>query len=91
METVLWQALAGTRGGPNRARILRALAEQPRNANRLAEELGLAYNTVRHHLEVLEENRIVTSSDADYGTVYVPSERARANWDTVEEIISQVG
>jgi len=90
METVLWQALAGTRGGPNRARILRALAERPRNANRLAEELNLAYNTVRHHLEVLEENRIVTSSDADYGTVYVPTERARANWETVEEIISQV-
>jgi len=90
METVLWQALAGTRGGPNRARILRALAERPRNANRLAEELDLAYNTVRHHLEVLEENRIVTSSDADYGTVYVPSDRTRANWDTVEEIITQL-
>ena len=90
METVLWQALAGTRGGPNRARILRLLEERPRNANRLAEDLGLAYNTVRHHLDVLEENGIITSGEADYGTVYLPSERARANWDTVEEIVSQV-
>jgi DNA-binding transcriptional ArsR family regulator len=90
METVLWQALAGTRGGPNRARILRALEERPRNANRLADDLDLAYNTVRHHLDVLEENGIVTSSDVDYGTVYLPSERARTNWGTVEEIISQV-
>jgi DNA-binding transcriptional ArsR family regulator len=90
METVLWQALAGTRGGPNRARILRALDARPRNANRLAEDLDLAYNTVRHHLDVLERNGIVTSSDEDYGTVYLPSERARSNWDTVEEIISQV-
>ncbi len=90
METVLWQALAGTRGGPNRARILQALEERPRNANQLADDLDLAYNTVRHHLEVLEENRIVTKSDAEYGTVYLPSDQVRAHWDTVEEIISQV-
>jgi DNA-binding transcriptional ArsR family regulator len=50
----------------------------------------LAYNTVRHHLEVLEDNGIVTSGDVDYGAVYLPSERARANWDTVEDIITQV-
>jgi DNA-binding transcriptional ArsR family regulator len=90
MEVVLWQALAGTRGGPNRARILRALDDRPRNANQLAEDLDLAYNTVRHHLEVLERNDIVTSSDADYGTVYVPSDRVRAHWETAEEILSQV-
>jgi len=90
METVLWQALAGTRGGPNRARILRKLDERPRNANQLADDLGLAYNTVRHHLDVLEQNGIVTSSDADYGTVYLPSEPARSHWDTVEEIVSRM-
>ncbi|WP_276273915.1 ArsR/SmtB family transcription factor [Haloarcula litorea] len=90
MDTVLWQVLAGTRGGPNRARILRALDERPRNANRLADDLDLAYNTVRHHLDVLEESDVVTSSDEDYGTVYLPSDRARAHWETVERIISQV-
>lgn len=88
---VLWQALAGTRGGPNRARILQALDERPRNPNQLAEDLDLAYNTIRHHLEVLERNEIVASSDADYGTVYMPSDRAREHWNTVEEIMSQVG
>lgn len=90
MEAVLWQTLAGTRGGPNRVRILRALDDRPRNANRLAEDLDLAYNTVRHHLDVLEDNGIVTSPDEDYGAVYLPSDRARANWDTIEEILSQV-
>ncbi|WP_262180472.1 ArsR/SmtB family transcription factor [Haloarcula laminariae] len=90
MDTVLWQTLAGTRGGPNRARVLRALDAQPRNANRLADDLDLAYNTVRHHLEVLEENGVITSSDADYGVIYLPSERARDNWDTVERILTQV-
>ena len=90
METVLWQTLAGTRGGPNRARVLRALDEQPRTANQLAEDLDLAYNTIRHHLEVLEDNGVVTSSDASYGVIYLPSERAQNHWDTVEQILSQV-
>ena len=90
METVLWQALAGTRGGPNRARILSALDDRPRNANQLAEDLDFAYTTVRHHLEVLEDNGVVTSSEANYGTVYLPSDRARSNWETVTSIISQV-
>ncbi|RLM53885.1 ArsR family transcriptional regulator [Halobellus sp. Atlit-31R] len=90
MDTVLWQTLAGTRGGPNRARILRALDERPRNANQLAQDVDLAYNTVRHHLQVLEENGVVTSSDASYGTVYLPSDRAEQHWETVEKIITQL-
>ena len=90
METVLWQTLAGTRGGPNRARVLRALSDQPRNANQLADDLDLAYNTVRYHLDVLEDNGVITSSDADYGVIYLPSERARNHWDTIERILTQV-
>ncbi|MFB6281961.1 MAG: ArsR/SmtB family transcription factor [Haloferacaceae archaeon] len=90
MEAVLWQVLAGTRGGPNRARILKALDERPRNANRLAEDLDLAYQTVRHHLDVLERNDVVTSSDEDYGRIYLPSDRTRQHWDTVERIVEQV-
>lgn len=90
MEAVLWQVLAGTRGGPNRARILNAVRERPRNANRLAEETGLAYQTVRHHLDVLERNDVVTSTDEDYGAVYLPSDRTRQHWDTVEDIIDQI-
>jgi DNA-binding transcriptional ArsR family regulator len=90
MDTVLWQTLAGSRGGPNRARILRALDDRPRNANRLADDVDLAYDTIRHHLRVLEDNGVVTSSDGDYGVVYLPSDRARANWETVETILTQV-
>lgn len=90
MEAVLWQVLAGTRGGPNRARILRALNKRPRNANQLAEDLELAYKTIRHHLDVLEDNDVIESTDTDYGAVYLPSDRARREWGTVEEIIDQV-
>lgn len=90
MEAALWYVLSGTRGGANRARILRALDERPRNANQLAEDLELDYKTVRHHLDVLEENNVVTDSGDDYGKVYLPSEAARANWETAEEVIQKV-
>jgi len=90
MEAVLWQVLAGTRGGPNRARLLRAVEEQPRNANQLAEALDLDYKTVRHHLEVLEENEVVRSSDYDYGAVYLPTDRTQQHWETVEEVLSKM-
>jgi len=90
MEAVLWQVLAGTRGGPNRARLLRAVEERPRNANQLAEALDLDYKTVRHHLGVLEENDVVESSDYDYGAVYLPTDRARQHWDTVEEVFAKM-
>jgi len=90
MEAALWYVLTGTRGGPNRARLLRAVDSRPRNANQLAEDLSLDYKTVRHHLDVLVENDIVQSSGDDYGAVYLPTERARTNWETVEEILEEV-
>ena len=90
MEAALWYVLAGTRGGVNRVRILRALDERPRNANRLAETLDLDYKTVRHHLDVLMDNDILRKSGDDYGAVYLPTDRVRHNWETVEEIIEEV-
>jgi len=66
---------------------LKALDERPRNANRLADDLDLAYQTVRHHLDVLEENDVLVSFNDDYGTVYLPSDRTRRHWDVVERIV----
>lgn len=90
MEGVLWYVLTGTRGGPNRARILRTLDHRPQNANQLAETLELDYKTVRHHLDVLEDNGVVTKSGEEYGAVYLPSDRAKKHWETVEEILDEV-
>jgi DNA-binding transcriptional ArsR family regulator len=90
MEAALWYVLAGTRGGVNRVRILRALDERPRNPNQLAEALSLNYDTVRHHLDVLAENDVVEASGDDYGAVYLPTDRARDHWDVVTEITEQL-
>jgi len=90
MEGVLWYVLSGTRGGPNRVRILHALSERPRNPNQLAEDLDLDYKTVRHHLDVLTDNGLVTSSGDEYGAVYLPTDRVEHHWETVEKITEEV-
>jgi len=90
MEAALWYVLTGTRGGENRVRLLRAIEERPQNANRLAEEHDLDYKTVRHHLDVLVDNDIVTKSGDEYGAVYLPTENTRRHWDVIEEIVETV-
>ncbi len=58
-RSLLWYLLAGTRGGPNRIRILEELHDRPHNANQLAAELDMDYRTVRHHLRLLESNGLI--------------------------------
>ena len=84
----LWYVLTGTRGAPDRARILLALDGRPRSARRLAADLDVA--TVSHHLDVLVENGVVHERDDQDETVYVPSPWARRHWTTVEDVIEQV-
>ncbi|PSP61421.1 ArsR family transcriptional regulator [Halobacteriales archaeon QH_8_64_26] len=90
MEAVLWYVLTGTRGGANRVRILRAIEDRPRNANQLAEALDLDYKTVRHHLDVLQENGIIESSGDDYGAIYLPTDQARHHWEVIERIMEEI-
>ena len=86
MEKALWYLLAGTRGGENRARIIRCLLDRPRNPNQLATDLDLDYNTVTHHLDTLEDHGVVESSGDEYGAIYVVTDRFDHHRDTFEEI-----
>lgn len=90
MEGVLWYLLASSRGGPTRVRILRALAAHPQNANQLATRLDLDYTTIRHHLDVLMKNNVVTRTGDDYAAAYLFTEQVKTNWDIVEEILATV-
>lgn len=81
--------LTGTPGGPNRAGILQAIDRRPLNANQLADYLDLDFKTVRHHLDVLQENDVVRNSGDDHGAVYLLTQQAKANWHTVEERIGE--
>ena len=83
--------IAGTRGGMTRVRIIQAINETPQNANQLAKLLGLDYRTIRHHLEVLEKNRIITSAgEGGYGTTYFLSPVMEENYALFEEILKKI-
>ncbi|WP_128905945.1 ArsR/SmtB family transcription factor [Halorubrum amylolyticum] len=89
MRQLLWWLIGGSRGGRNRLRIVRALEERPRNTNQLSNDLDLNYKTVQHHLEVLEENDIVTTQGENYGKMYFLTNRMTSNFDILEEVAEQ--
>jgi DNA-binding transcriptional ArsR family regulator len=90
MEADLWYVLTGLPGGTNRVRIVHALAKQPRNAHQLAAALDLDDKTVYYHLELLLDKDILTSTDATYGRIYRPSDRAQTHWPIIERITETV-
>jgi DNA-binding transcriptional ArsR family regulator len=88
---VLWWLIAGTKGGGTRAMIIAALKEIPRNANQLANDLNLDYKTIRHHLEVLMKNGIITATGKGYGTTYFLSSDVNESYPLFEEIWKKIG
>lgn len=90
LRYMLGWLIAGTRGGVTRARIIKALKEKPRNANQLAELLKMDYRTMRHHLEVLQKNRIIISAGDKYAVTYFLSPEMEENWALFEEILNKI-
>lgn len=82
--------IAGTRGGVTRAKMIQILKETPQNANQLANQLGMDYRTIRHHLAVLEKNRIITSAGEGYGITYFLSPAMEENYALFEEILNKI-
>lgn len=89
LERVLWWLFAGSAGAETRSRVLRAIREQPRNAQQLAQALGVDYTTVRHHLRVMEQNGIVTTAGDRYGKLYFLSNAMEARWAVFESILQR--
>ena len=91
LKYLLGWLIAGTRGGPTRAKIIEALKETPQNANQLATLLKMDYKTMRHHLQVLEKNKIITSVGDRYGATYFLSQVMEDNYALFEEIEKKIG
>jgi DNA-binding transcriptional ArsR family regulator len=86
-ERLLWWLFAGSTGAKTRAQVLQAIKAQPRNAQQLSQTLRLDYTTVRHHLRVLERNRLVLTEGDKYGKLYFVSEVMEANWNKLDDIL----
>ncbi len=59
------------------------------NTNQLSNELDLNYKTVQHHLEMLEENDVLTTTGDEYGKMYFLTDRMDSNLDLLDEIAEQ--
>ena len=88
-ERLLWWLFAGSAGAKTRALVLFSLKEQPKNAQQLSQSLHLDYTTVRHHLRVLEANKIVLAEGDKYGRVYFVSEGMESHWPVLEGILKR--
>ncbi|MCS7096249.1 MAG: winged helix-turn-helix domain-containing protein [Candidatus Bathyarchaeota archaeon] len=90
IKYLLGWLIAGTKGGLTRAKIIMALRDAPQNANQLANRLRMDYRTIRHHLEILEKNRLITSAGGGYGTTYFLSQIMEENYALFEEIVNKI-
>lgn len=86
LRRLLWYLLGGTRGGENRAAIIRAIKERPRNLHQLSKDLGLQYNLVQHHVSVLKRNALVIAAGEHYGMTYFLSPWLEAHFDLFESV-----
>ncbi len=92
LRRLLWYLLGGTRGGPNRAEIIKILQNRPCNANQLAETLRVDYKTVQHHIRILEENGLVSlANKGSYGAVLFLTAKMEDAIPILDEIWSRIG
>ena len=92
LKRLLWYLFAGTRGGPSRAEIIRAIQNRPSNANQLAQILRVDYKTIQHHLRILEENGLIVPSDkGTYGAVLFLTPKMEEALPILDEIWSKIG
>ena len=90
LKYLLGWLIAGTRGGVTRAKIIETIKESPQNANQLATLLEMDYRTIRHHLKILQKNRIITSAGNGYGTTYFLTSEMEENYGLFEEIMNKI-
>ena len=90
-KMILWLIIAGTRGGPNRAKILNLIKDTPMNANKISKVLNVDHKTIDHHVKVLSKNDLIVKAEKDYGGEYHLSPIMKENQDSLEEIMRKIG
>lgn len=89
VQQLIWWLFQSSAGGPTRVRLVRALRDEPQNAQQLAIALDLDYTTVRHHLRVLQRNRLLEARGERYGQVYFLAPTLEEHWSSLEGIVAR--
>ena len=91
LRRVLLYLISATRGGPVRATIITTLKAQPMNVNQLAQRLGHDYSTIKHHLDVLTENKLVEPVGQKYGQIYFLAPTLQENYGMFLAMLDEIG
>jgi DNA-binding transcriptional ArsR family regulator len=89
-KMILWLFIGGSRGGPNRARILNLVRDIPMNAHQISKSLNLDHKTVAHHLKILAKNNLLEKSEKSYGAEYQLSQIMNKNLNVLSEIMEKI-
>ena len=87
---LFWYLFVGTRGGQNRVRIISQLRNKPSNKNQLAQDLGIDYKGIEHHMKTLEKNNLVTKIGTKYGATYFVSQLFEEGEAVFDEIVAKL-
>lgn len=89
-KRLLWFVFTGSRGGLNRLKIIKILRENQMNANQIANNLGLDYKAIQHHLRVLEKNNLIGKSGEKYAVMYFIAPLLEVNIEIFDEIAEKL-
>ncbi len=89
-KIVFWGLFVGSRGAPNRIRIMSALRKRPSNKNQLSTELSIDYKAIQNHLKVLERNNLVRKIGNHYGVIYYVSALFENDENVFYEIVDRL-
>ena len=89
-KRLLLYVFTGTRGGFTRLQMIKILSDQPMNKNQLAQEMGLDYKAIQHHLDALSKNNLVTKLGEKYGATFHLSNYLEANILALHDVITKL-
>lgn len=89
-KRLLLYLFTGTRGGYTRLRVVMLLLQKPYNTHQLAQELGLDYKAVQHHMKILEKNNLVTKIGEKYGAIFHLSNFLEHNIRALDDAIDKL-
>ena len=90
MNELFSSVFTGMSGRYTRMRIICAITENPLNTQELARKLNLDYKTIKHNIDVLEKNNLITRQGEGYGDVFFPSDLISSNLPTLYSVIRKV-
>ncbi len=67
-----------------------SLRKRPSNKNQLANELGIDYKAIQHHLKVLEKNNLVIKTGNRYGLIFCVSALFENSEFVFDEIVGRL-